>query len=320
MASCLALCALALFAALVSGADESVWGPADGVKALDAVEKAIDRIVAAPNLSAEQLKQAKHVAEDVKKDIEEVESSKTLSKAERQAKVGAALKELMGLKDEFSRPQNKTGLESKLATLQKELSEKKQALEKEESMIKLLNLQKSLAEKKMELQKLLEKKHESDMSKKSTEEEAGEESAMAGKLLTALHGLEAGNSSQLAAPLKVAKGDLQAREKKVSASLEKMEKEEKKSEADLDAAANKHVPSTGKDDTIKKEQSMLRVFKKQVHRKFAKAEALKKDELAELKEAELSIEKRDVKSLQKTLAKMQGQAKVLSAKSGDFLH
>jgi len=320
MASCLALFALALFAALVSGADESVWGPADGVKALDAVEKAIDRIVAAPNLSAEQLKQAKHVAEDVKKDIEEVESSKTLSKAERQAKVGAALKELMGLKDEFSRPQNKTAIESKLATLQKELSEKKQALEKEESMIKLLNLQKSLAEKKMELQKLLEKKHESDMSKKSTEEEAGEESAMAGKLLTALHGLEAGNSSQLAAPLKVAKGDLQAREKKVSASLEKMEKEEKKSEADLDAAANKHVPSTGKDDTIKKEQSMLRVFKKQVHRKFAKAEALKKDELAELKEAELSIEKRDVKSLQKTLAKMQGQAKVLSAKSGDFLH
>jgi len=320
MASCLALFALALFAALVSGADESVWGPADGVKALDAVEKAIDRIVAAPNLSAEQLKQAKHVAEDVKKDIEEVESSKTLSKAERQAKVGAALKELMGLKDEFSRPQNKTAIESKLATLQKELSEKKQALEKEESMIKLLNLQKSLAEKKMELQKLLEKKHESDMSKKSTEEEAGEESAMAGKLLTALHGLEAGNSSQLAAPLKVAMGDLQAREKKVSASLEKMEKEEKKSEADLDAAANKHVPSTGKDDTIKKEQSMLRVFKKQVHRKFAKAEALKKDELAELKEAELSIEKRDVKSLQKTLAKMQGQAKVLSAKSGDFLH
>jgi len=320
MASGLAVVVLALVVVLAFGADENVWGPADGVKALDAVSKAVDAIVAAPHLSAQHLTQAKQVALDVKKDVEEVESNKTLSKDERNAKVGAAVKELMGLKEEFSRPTSQTEVKSKLATLQKELSEKKEALEKDEAMINLLNLQKALAEKKMELQKLMEKKNASQNSKSAQAQEAGEETLLLGKLSAIASELATNTSKDLSAPAKTAVADLKARENNVTASLAKLEAIDKKSEALLDAAAKRNIPSTGKDDPIRKEQSMLRVLKKEEHRKIMKAEVLKKEEISELKQAEVSIEKRDVQGLKKTLAKMQGEARVLAAKSGNFLH
>ena len=88
----------------------------------------------------------------------------------------------------------------------------------------------------------------------------------------------------------------------------------------MDAAGKVTIPSMGRDDPMKKEQAMLRVLKKEEHRKFMKASSLKRAEIAELKDVEASIQKGDEKGLKTVLAKMQGQVKIMSAKSGNFLH
>lgn len=314
-------CVLAVaLAGTAVGLDDGVWGPADGVKALDSVEKALAKVVSNPSLTPAQLKRATHVAEDVKKDIEEVQTNTKLTKAERNAKVGSAIKELTDMQGDWEKlahAGSKQELDAKLASLQKELAEKKKALLKDESMIKLFTLQKELAEKKLMLQKLMERKAAAGMGKKADEEEAKQETAMVGQLMTMAKGLATTKKADdtLPAPLKAILANLQSRTKKVSEGLKKLDADEKAGMAELEATLKK---DSG--DSKSKASSMLRQLKSQEHRKFAKARAMKKNELKELQEAEDSIEHHDVKRLKKTLAKMQTEAKSLAAKSGNFLH
>jgi len=65
---------------------------------------------------------------------------------------------------------------------------------------------------------------------------------------------------------------------------------------------------------------MLKRLEAEEHRKFAKAEALQKIEMNDLKEAEVSINKHNVPALQRTLFKMAKESKSLEAKAGKFLY
>merc|ERR1719164_307139 len=80
--------------------------------------------------------------------------------------------------------------------------------------------------------------------------------------------------------------DLQARSRKVQKALDDMDAAEKAAGVKLDTAINKKVPLLGKDDPLAGEQKMLKMVRSQEKRKFAKARAVKLNELHELKEAE----------------------------------
>merc|ERR1719262_339592 len=175
---------LSLLAALAVGMDSEMWGPADGVKAFGALEQALNKITSI-HMSAEMSKHAEKVATDVRKAIAVVESKSNLTKAQRNEKIGTAIKELMELQAEF-KPRKKLTEEqakARLAELEQQLKAKKELLAKEESMIKLYTLQKELAEKKLQLQKLIEKKEQAENAKKSGAADAAEEAKMATKLL-----------------------------------------------------------------------------------------------------------------------------------------
>jgi len=151
---------LSLLATLLLATDTTMWGPADGVKAFAALETALDKITSI-HMSPEESKHAEKVAADVRNAIKVVESNATnITKAQRNAKIGAAVQELMELQAEFKPRKQLTSEEAKakLAELEKNLNAKKELLAKEESMIKLYTLQKELAEKKLQLQNLIAKK------------------------------------------------------------------------------------------------------------------------------------------------------------------
>jgi len=302
---------------LASSLDESMWGPSDSVHALDAVVAAVDKVVKNPHLSPERLAEAKRVAEDVKGDVEAVENGK-LTKAQAHEKVGAAIKELTAFEANLTKVSS--GLD-KIAMLKKQLAEKKAELAKDENLMKLFKLKKELAEKKLMLQKLINQKADSENSNKADQEEVAKTSAMVKDLVAMAKNLRGGNSKQeLPAPLKAVLATVQARDHAVSDALAKIDAEQKKSEASLDAAMQKQMPTKGKGDALAKGQSMLKLLKTQERRQFAKARALKQIELKELKDAEASIEKGDITGLLKVLVKIQQESQKLQAKSGNFLY
>jgi len=318
---------LALLMVLASGLEEEVWGPTDGVKAFDAIEKALTKVVATGSrMSLEQSKKAKNVADDVRKAIAVVESKSNLTKAQKKATMGSAVKELMDLEVDFKK-ENEAMLSGKLGNekldkLRAELAEKKHELVQDEAQIKLATLQKELLEKKMQLQKLIEKKQQSEASKSAQAVDAKAEAALVDKLMNLSGSLAqvSGNKSELSAPLKAALTEVQARDKKEAASLASMDASNKKMMATLDAQVKATLPLMGKDDILGKGQSMIRRLKKQEHRQYLKARAHKVSQLSELKSIEKSIEQHDAKSLDKTLVRMRSETKAMTAQSGDFLH
>merc|ERR1719326_2083388 len=181
----LRIAVLSLLAALAVGTDTEMWGPADGVKAFAALEAALTKITSI-HMSAEESKHAEKVAADVRAAIKVVESNSTnFTKAQRNEKIGQAVKELMELQAEF-KPRKQLSQEEakqKMAELEKQLKAKKDLLAKEESMIKLYTLQKELAEKKLQLQKLIEKKEQAENAKKSGAAEAAEEAKFVAKFM-----------------------------------------------------------------------------------------------------------------------------------------
>merc|ERR1719191_2441616 len=126
--------------------------------------------------------------------------------------------------------------------------------------------------------------------------------------------------SELPAPLKAALTEVKAFEKKESDELTNVEKSNKRMMATLDAQLKMSVPTKGKDDALAKGQQMMRRLKKEEHRKFMNDQVQKKAQLTELKTVEQSIEQHDAKKLTTVLQKMQHEAKMAAAKSGDFLH
>lgn len=304
-----------LLAALAVGTDSEMWTPHDGVKAFAALESALNKITSI-HMSAEMQKHAEKVAVDVRDAIKVIESNSTnLTKAQRQAKIGAAVKELMQLQAEF-KPKAQLSAEqrkAKLAQLEKDLKAKKELLAKEENMIKLYTLQKELAQKKLQLQNLIEKKEQAEAAKKSGAADAAEEVKFVSKMFDVTKDLaKADKKAELPASVKTALAEVKSRAKKESDDLAKMETANKKAMADLDAEVKKM--------SIKGGDKMIHKLKKQEQREFKKRRAQKQVQLNELKTLEQSIEQHDSQKMAATLHKMEHDAKALTARSGDFLH
>lgn len=302
-----------LVAAFAAGTDSEMWGPADGVKAFAALEQALDKITSI-HMSADMSKHANKVAADVRAAISMVESNSTkLTKAQKNEKIGAAVKELMELQADFKPKMTMTAEEkkAKLAQLEKDLKAKKELLAKEESMIKLYTLQKELAEKKLQLQNLIEKKQQQEANQKSGAADAAEELAFTSRLMK-LSGDLAKTDANSTATVKAALAEVKSRAKKESDELSKMEAANKKAMAELDASSKKME--------LKGADKMVHRLKKQEQRQFKKIRVQKQAQINELKTLEKSMEQHDAKNFAATLHKMQHDAKALTAKSGDFLH
>jgi len=188
-------------------------------------------------------------------------------------------------------------LADKEEELQKELAQKKAKLAKVEDELKLDTVQKELLEKKLQLSKLIMEKEKA---------EQGQEDAAKQQMISKLVDMGKGKTS--ANETKAVLADVKAQEAKVSGALKTLDADEKAKEKELDDTMKLKAPVKGKGDAITKGKDMLSVLKKQVHREFKKAKALKSGELRELQQVEKSLEKEDMQGLQKVATKMQTEA------------
>jgi hypothetical protein len=293
----------------VSAVDEDAWGPPDSVQALGAVIGMVDKLVKSAK-TPEALKKAQVLAADVKADIEAVEGG-NLTKAQAHDKVGAAIKELTAFETQLSKPPPMDPARAqKLAELEKKLAEKKAELAKDENMIKLFKLKKELAEKRLRLQGLLDSKKNQEKNAKADQAEAAKTNDMVKSLVSMAKNSGLKAKEEMPAPMKAILASVESQRVSVADDLKKMEAEEKAGEAKIDGALGKGADAQS--------QGMLKRLKKEQHRKFAKAQALKRIELNELKDAEASVESGDIAGLQKTLAKIEQEGKALQAKAGNL--
>merc|ERR1719321_706232 len=102
-------------------------------------------------------------------------------------------------------------------------------------MIKLFTLQKELAEKKLQLQKLIDEKNGKDAAAKADAADAKEEGALVNKWAKMAQGLKDVKKGEVPAPLKAALSEVEARTKKVSDSLSKLDADNKKTMKELDS-------------------------------------------------------------------------------------
>jgi len=317
-----------LLASVVACSAMTVYNPPNAGVALDAVEKALKNIVNSPNLAKGQLDQAKKVAADVEKTVAELESpeGKKLSKEAKAAKVTASIKELQALQSDWQK-NTAQNVAKRKEELMKQLKEKEAELAKDNKMLKVIKLEKQLAEKKLALQKLVEMKNEKaaaqDMQKKqAAQQEMVANLLKAAKSLQASKGAPAKDSKKdsKAATLKGVQTFLEGRIKEVSGSISKLDAAEKKREAEIKAAVGAKVPSNGKTDALDKGKRLLNVLLKKEQRNFKKAQATLKNELHELTGAVTAIKKGDGTALAKVMNHMQGEMKALQAKSQKFLY
>lgn len=304
---------------------DGAWKP-DDLKVVDLAIRGLLKL----NLSPEKHKKVQETADKVRKDLEPVTSNKTLSNAERRAKVGAAIKEIGGLSQILTpadQPKNVEAMKAKLLAMKQELAKKTAKLSEEQKELKLDVLKKELVEKKLQLHKLLNKKRDAAKSVAS-EDDMKEQSAVVAKLVDMAKAMSEAKKDGKAeakpagkpAALAAIESTLQKRTVALKEDIAKIDAQEKKTVGDMDAVASKNIPHLNKDDALAKGQVLLDSLKKEEHRKFEKARALKRSELAELQEAIASIDKGDVKALTKILSKMKHETKSLDARSGRFLH
>lgn len=292
----------------------TLYNPPNAGVALDAVEKALANIVSSPHLTKTQLLQAKKVAADVEKTVEELESAagKKLSQAQRGAKVTASIKELQDLQENWQKTAQAT-IDSKKADLEKQLKDKEAELAKDQKMLKVINLEKKLAEKKLALQKLIDMKN-AKQSAAAAEKEAAAKQAEVEKVVNAAKSLKDAKS------LKTVTSYLDGRVKDLTATLAKLDASEKKREGEIKALVSVKAPVKDEKDPLAKGQGVLKMLLKKEHRQFEKNRAALLAELKEMHQAQESIKKGDVAGLTKVMTQMQGEMKNLEAKSHKFLY
>jgi len=305
----------------------AVYNPPNAGVALDAVEKALADVVNSPHLTKTQLAQAKKVADDVEKTAAELETpeGKKLSKEARAAKVTASIKELQDLQSNWQKAASGK-IESMKADLMKQLQAKEDELAKDKKMMKVLNLEKALAEKKLALQKLVDMKDakKSAEAQEKARKEAAEQQKMVAEVLNVAKTLKEGKPTAAkpvaADKLKTVMTYLEGREHDVTASLAKLDADEKNREAELKTMTEKKLPVKDNKDPLAKSQGILKMLLKKEHRQYQKARATLRNELEEVHQAVTSIKKGDVAGLTKVMSHMQGQMKSLEAKSHKFLY
>jgi len=314
---------LVLASGLAACAAVTQYDPPGAGVALDALEKALGDIIKSPNLSKDQLTQAKKVSADVEKTVAELESveGKKLSKEARAAKVTASIQELQTMQNDWQ----KIG-DAKVATqkleLEKQMKAKQAELAKDMKMLKVLNLEKALAEKKLTLQKLIDSKNKEGAAKaqKEAEKEAAAQAEEVANVLKVAKTLKADAKPADADKLKGALKFLEGRVKTVSDKLAVADAEEKKREDQVKALSEQKVPVQDANDPMAKSQGILKMLMKKEHRAYLKATAGLKGELKELNEAVTSINKGDAAALTKVMTHMQAEMKTAQAKSHKFLY
>jgi len=288
-------------------ARSGMWGPSD----LKTVETALESVLKVP-MTPDHMKMAEHVAADVRADIAAVSTGK-LNQADRKSKISSAVKEMVDLQGVLQKQESEIDDEKvkKMAALEKELAAKKAELAMEEKEIQLAKLKKELIEKEMQMNNLHSKKDHAQ----ADAEDSKDRDALVANLVSMAEKLK-GTKPEMSAILT----KLQSRSKRLQDSIAKLNSEEKSSEKQLDGATKGQVPTKGKDDAISRGQSLIRNLKRQEHRQFEKARALKKRELTEITGAIHSIESGNVKALTQALQKMQAENKALNANGDTFLH
>jgi hypothetical protein len=288
----------------------TLYNPPNAGVALDAVEKALANIVSSPHLTKTQLLQAKQVAADVEKTVEELESpaGKKLSQAQRGAKVTASIKELQDLQENWEKTAQST-IDSKKADLEKQLKDKEAELAKDQKMLKVINLEKKLAEKKLALQKLIDMKNAKESAAAATAKQAE-----VAKVINASKSLKDAKS------LKTVTSYLDGRVKDLTSTMAKLDASEKKREGEIEALVSVKAPVKDDKDPLAKGQGVLKMLLKKEHRQFEKNRATLLAELKEMHQAQESIKKGDVAGLTKVMTQMQGEMKSLEAKSQKFLY
>lgn len=325
---------VAIFACLAGVAlSVTVYNPPEAGSALDAVEKALTKIVQNPNLPAAQLASAKKVVADVESTVEFLESKegKALSKEARGAKVMSAVKELQNLQTSWQKV-TMVNVADRKAQLLKQLQEKEAELAKDKKMMKVLNLEKALAEKKLALQKLIDMKHAKEAKQEDDKEIAAREEMIAKVLKMAkdVQSSKGANASMTHAVKNVTEGNpkllstvsayLDGRMKTLSGNMAQLDAAEKKREEEIKATLAEPAGAKGNAEELKKSKAMLYMLMKKEHRNYKKARAALQSEYKELDDAVKSIKKGDVAGLSKVMAHMQGEMKSLQAKSHKFLY
>jgi hypothetical protein len=310
-----------LLCLFVVGAVAKIYNPPQAAKALDDVEKALAQITHLPHLTKAQLSDSKKVSADVEKTIAELESpaGQKLSKEARNAKVTASVKELENLQTTWSKSAD-VAIADRKAALEKELKDKEAELEKDTKMMKVLTLEKKLAEKKLKLQNMIDAKN-AEQAKRQAAKEAAEQQAMVSTVMDLAKNMKtAKDKTAVADKLKPVMSYLESRKKTVSDSLAKIDSEEKKREAEINALTSAKMPVKDGKDPLAKSQGMLNMLAKQEHRAYLKARAPLQSELKELSEAVDGVKKGDVAALSKVMGHMQNEMKSLQAKSQKFLY
>jgi len=302
------------------------------VAAINAVEQALAKLTSNPRMSPEMVGAAKKVTQEAEQAAKEIESVNT-SKAEKMKLVGHAIASLQSLQGRWERAakdalareksaeEKETGLAARIAELKKQLEKKRAVLAKDEGMLKEAQMQKEI------LEKAEQSEGGSKEEARQQEAELASLEAMAKSMSSVPKAAEKHRTqahSKVAAPLEHVVADLRARARNLTAALERLDSEEKKREAELEAAwpgvAGNRAPAQGKKDAAQQSQKMLTALRKQARRGYKKARAVKAAELAELNEAIGSIEKGDVQALSKLMARMQHESKQLNAKAKNFLY
>lgn len=307
--------ALCLLAALVSGlrVDDNarVWRLQDSVNSLDSVISEINLIIQNPNVTAEHVQQAMKVSEDVQANIQAVENG-TLSKQKADKLNHVAIAELASFEKDLATATNST---DKLAVVYKMLDEKKAEIAKSEAEAQVLNLEMERKQKEDALQKLKDRKEMTTMK------QLARNLSHASRLATVLN---ATNSSRQMYSVKLNHSSnpnqslanvlqkVQAYELSVSTELAKVDDEQKKSDETLNDAIKAAALQPGKPSDVMKRRTSLRLKKAEEHRRFSEVRAKKQNELKDLKDAEVSINKHDVTGLHKILARMSNGADLLN--------
>jgi len=295
---------------------------------LAAVEGSLKKLTELAHLSTDQRAAAKKVVADVDATVEEVEAGK-LTGAARNKRVSLAIKELQDLQQDWLN----ISTVSKVQALQHEIDAKKALLKKDQMELTMVNLEKELAEKKLLLKKIVAEKDQAQELEKQRNEDSAQE-AIVSKLLATAKALAASRKPHTAeAREKVQKAtgsaadpklsalvaQLQAQERNVSASIDRLDAEQKTREAML----SKSVHAPAKDvatDAMKKAEKMMTRLLKEEHRKYLKARALKEAEHQELVDGINSIQKGDAAALSRLMVKMEKESKSLQAKTKGFLY
>jgi len=302
--------------------------PKQTLQSIDTVEKAIKQVIG--HVTPLQMSSSKTELASLQRIVNELENGENLTKAGRMEKVAHAMEVLQHLQKEWQAVANNmtaamNSTDHKIEATAKTLAEKEKLLAKEEALLKEKMLEKELLEKKIQLEKLLAEKESLESQKHTSKdaEQQEQQNAMVSQLVGMAKSLVKKRKAAphaehehtqgatavdpaVAAKLAPILANLEAQIKTKQAKIDEIKAEEAKQDAGLTHA----VPQLpGSKDSEAKAQNMLKMIKKEVHRKLEKAVLVREAQVADLKAAVKAIHEGDVATLMKVLEKSQKEAK-----------